>query len=130
MFFFFFSSRRRHTRWPRDWSSDVCSSDLIGALLEEVTRIHPVVLCFDDVHWADPSTTDLIGYLARRIDNMRLLIIATCRPSELAQTKHPFLPMKLDLVSHGVCREISPGHFDEAAINRYLALQFADHAFP
>src|SRR5690625_6611832 len=28
MFVFFFSSRRRHTRWPRDWSSDVCSSDL------------------------------------------------------------------------------------------------------
>src|SRR5207253_8143322 len=26
--FFVFSSRRRHTRWPRDWSSDVCSSDL------------------------------------------------------------------------------------------------------
>src|SRR3712207_7828389 len=28
--FFFFSSRRRHTRYWRDWSSDVCSSDLIG----------------------------------------------------------------------------------------------------
>src|SRR5437870_12416121 len=28
MFVLFFSSRRRHTRWPRDWSSDVCSSDL------------------------------------------------------------------------------------------------------
>src|SRR5690625_7589583 len=28
MCLFFFSSRRRHTRWPRDWSSDVCSSDL------------------------------------------------------------------------------------------------------
>src|SRR6478672_2216697 len=27
-FFFFFSSRRRHTRSDRDWSSDVCSSDL------------------------------------------------------------------------------------------------------
>src|SRR5207245_5914135 len=27
-FFFFFSSRRRHTRCYRDWSSDVCSSDL------------------------------------------------------------------------------------------------------
>src|SRR5437660_839909 len=27
---YFFSSRRRHTRWPRDWSSDVCSSDLIA----------------------------------------------------------------------------------------------------
>src|SRR3712207_7199053 len=28
IFFFFFSSRRRHTRYWRDWSSDVCSSDL------------------------------------------------------------------------------------------------------
>src|SRR6266487_5485290 len=28
--FFFFSSRRRHTRWTGDWSSDVCSSDLIA----------------------------------------------------------------------------------------------------
>src|SRR6266508_839001 len=32
MFFFFFSSRRRHTRWPRDWSSDMCSSDLRSPL--------------------------------------------------------------------------------------------------
>src|SRR5690625_7376043 len=32
MLFFFFSSRRRHTRWPRDWSSDVCSSDLEGRM--------------------------------------------------------------------------------------------------
>src|SRR5580693_7198934 len=30
---FFFSSRRRHTRWNCDWSSDVCSSDLVGATL-------------------------------------------------------------------------------------------------
>src|SRR5712675_1884181 len=32
MFFFFFSSRRRHTRCSRDWSSDVCSSDLARQL--------------------------------------------------------------------------------------------------
>src|SRR5207249_8489997 len=31
--FFFFSSRRRHTRSKRDWSSDVCSSDLPSAIL-------------------------------------------------------------------------------------------------
>src|SRR3989440_9158836 len=30
VFFFFFSSRRRHTRSDRDWSSDVCSSDLLS----------------------------------------------------------------------------------------------------
>src|SRR5690625_5920436 len=33
MEFVFFSSRRRHTRWPRDWSSDVCSSDLIPLIM-------------------------------------------------------------------------------------------------
>src|SRR3712207_7349024 len=32
LFFFFFSSRRRHTRYWRDWSSDVCSSDLIASI--------------------------------------------------------------------------------------------------
>src|SRR5690625_5974110 len=35
---FFFSSRRRHTRWPRDWSSDVCSSDLRSGVTLEVLR--------------------------------------------------------------------------------------------
>src|SRR5436853_2114749 len=33
--FFFFSSRRRHTRCLSDWSSDVCSSDLLAELLLE-----------------------------------------------------------------------------------------------
>src|SRR5690348_18339945 len=45
---FFFSSRRRHTRWTGDWSSDVCSSDLIvrnlhryaGRILWIVARDH------------------------------------------------------------------------------------------
>src|SRR6266508_5930343 len=39
--FFFFSSRRRHTRWPRDWSSDVCSSDLseVTGRIEEADRL-------------------------------------------------------------------------------------------
>jgi serine/threonine protein kinase/predicted ATPase len=102
----------------------------IALLLEEVGRMSPVVLCFDDVHWADPSTTDLIGYLARRIDNTRLLIITTARPSELAQSRHPFLAMKLDLLSRGMCREVVPSSLRVEDISRYLALRFPEHAFP
>src|SRR5947199_10553379 len=34
VFFFFFSSRRRHTRCLSEWSSDVCSSDLLMAVLQ------------------------------------------------------------------------------------------------
>src|SRR5215203_2112628 len=36
--FFFFSCRRRHTRYWRDWSSDVCSSDLAGHPRYEITK--------------------------------------------------------------------------------------------
>src|SRR5215510_16296307 len=39
---FFFSSRRRHTRWPRDWSSDVCSSDLHTQPLDQAELPVPV----------------------------------------------------------------------------------------
>ncbi|HZB24877.1 MAG TPA: protein kinase [Vicinamibacterales bacterium] len=102
----------------------------IALLLEEVGRMSPVILCFDDVHWADPSTIDLIGYLARRIDNTRLLLVTTARPSELAQGKHPFLAMKLDLLSRGMCREITPASLRVEDIARYLALRFPEHAFP
>src|SRR5215208_1065925 len=42
--FFFFSSRRRHTRWPRDWSSDVCSSDLVPEEFETSVEIFSRVL--------------------------------------------------------------------------------------
>src|SRR5215203_6624303 len=47
---FFFSSRRRHTRYWRDWSSDVCSSDLGDAgvrlaRLGDRGRPHPPALC-------------------------------------------------------------------------------------
>src|SRR6266511_1885288 len=55
IFFFFFSSRRRHTRFSRDWSSDVCSSDLSysrpGSAQSRAsgglsTTFHPLWLCF------------------------------------------------------------------------------------
>src|SRR3712207_8591032 len=38
MMFFFFSSRRRHTRYWRDWSSDVCSSDLVSNKFYKATQ--------------------------------------------------------------------------------------------
>src|SRR5690606_39344292 len=50
---FFLSSRRRHTRFSRDWSSDVCSSDLmrndpdsVGLILMNTAQSH-----FPDVAW-------------------------------------------------------------------------------
>src|SRR2546429_1450937 len=49
---FFFSSRRRHTRCSRDWSSDVCSSDLFLLLMTLGMAFSGQVLRFDqDAYW-------------------------------------------------------------------------------
>ena len=55
-FVFFFSSRRRHTRWSGDWSSDVCSSDLS---LTSSTFLAARSLCtnFWDSRYLIPSAT-------------------------------------------------------------------------
>src|SRR2546421_9383890 len=45
--FFFFSSRRRHTRSDRDWSSDVCSSDLLKRVTLELGGKSPNIILPD-----------------------------------------------------------------------------------
>src|SRR3989449_5554738 len=56
LFFFFFSSRRRHTRCSRDWSSDVCSSDLYA-------RANSVLLDLDRDAWGYIS----LGYFTQKL---------------------------------------------------------------
>src|SRR5256884_3560350 len=50
--FFFFSSRRRHTRCSRDWSSDVCSSDLDGVTRDLNRRTHELLMTTALPTWA------------------------------------------------------------------------------
>src|ERR1035437_9306092 len=54
---FFFSSRRRHTRYWRDWSSDVCSSDLLGRF-----RMHAYNFVDENkqraLYWRDVGTLE------------------------------------------------------------------------
>src|SRR5215208_7850798 len=52
IFCFFFSSRRRHTRWPRDWSSDVCSSDLLSRA-RRLVRSAMVADAADEADWQE-----------------------------------------------------------------------------
>src|SRR6266508_2070221 len=73
---FFFSSRRRHTRWPRDWSSDVCSSDLLHeaivaklrrAEIEEAQlgRTFQAIACCREVVELDPRNRGALAALGR-----------------------------------------------------------------
>src|SRR6266487_984770 len=71
--FFFFSSRRRHTRWTGDWSSDVCSSDLLEPDQPKLVRAGRLEVDFErhEVRFGDarlqlrPKEFDLLALLAR-----------------------------------------------------------------
>src|SRR2546422_6308382 len=65
-FFFFFSSRRRHTRCSRDWSSDVCSSDLLLPFEAKFYAQHGVRAAFVGHPLADQIPLEVDREAARR----------------------------------------------------------------
>ena len=102
----------------------------ITVLLRELSRRQPLILFFDDVHWADSSTIDLLGYVSARFDELRTLIVVTSRPSDLLLTNHPFLSLRRELQARRVCHEIVLDMLTLADVERYLALEFRGHCFP
>src|SRR6266542_629105 len=82
--FFFFSSRRRHTRCYRDWSSDVCSSDLIDDRPELLLPLHDRGHGSTGVMDApgDPSIVELVEPVRRRDEDARHLPMLSPRRGE------------------------------------------------
>jgi len=102
----------------------------LAAFLQNVSGKRPLLFVFEDLHWADVSSIDMLAYLASKFDAMRLLIVTTYRPEELQLTKHPFLQIRPDLLSRGRCREIPLSFLVQQEIEHYLILEFPDHEFP
>jgi predicted ATPase len=100
------------------------------AFVGEITRQNPLVLFFDDVHWTDPSTVDLLSHLATKFDSTRILMIVTYRPSELLLLKHPFIGVKRDLLARSVCRDIEVEFLTLGDVERYIGLEFSGNCFP
>src|SRR5215813_4210040 len=102
MFVFFFSSRRRHTSCGRDWSSDVCSSDLGGKLSENLGQ--SVII------ENRPGAGGNIGAEATAraaADGYTVLMAATSLASNPSlQKRMPFDPLR-DLAAAGGCCEVA-----------------------
>src|SRR5437870_13752803 len=106
LFVFFFSSRRRHTRWPRDWSSDVCSSDLFPLAVHrrEKRRANNLLLretgCFH--HPAPTVDRDPVEgpQTVRRTEWTWMIPVGTFRQDELRRLHESFRPKKQIGVGH------------------------------
>ncbi len=98
--------------------------------LQDLSRPLPMVFFLDDLHWADESTVDLLSFLAAKFEGLNVLVVVTYRPSDMKLSKHPFLQIKPDLQTRGLCRELLLEFLQEPEVSDYLALEFPDHRFP
>src|SRR5580765_4813790 len=57
------------------------------AAIAERASAAPQLLCLEDLHWADPSTLDLVVFLAHNLDTVPVLLVATYRDDEPASAE-------------------------------------------
>jgi len=100
--------------------------DGLGALTESA----PLVLLLEDLHWADPSTIDLLRHLCHRITAQRVLVLATFRPEDLEITNHPLKNCKVEMQAHQECDEVALGVLSAVEIANLLDTRFHPNEFP
>ena len=90
--------------------------ELVLGVLDRLGRTAPVVVIVEDLHWADESTRDLFGFLARSLRNARVLFVGSVRSDELHR-RHPVLPFiaELERDEHVERIELRPFSRDELA---------------
>lgn len=102
----------------------------MGDALGMFASISPVVLLLEDLHWADPSSVDLLRHLCQRISNQHLLIAGTFRPEDIERSNHPLKSYKAEMQAHKLCEEIALDSLSPEHIQDYLNATFGPHTFP
>src|SRR6478609_4209257 len=80
------------------------------------TAESPLVLMIEDLHWADPSSRDVLRFLLARLRGEHLLVVGTYRTDDLHR-RHPLRPVLAELLRHPKIEhiELSPFTHDELA---------------
>src|SRR5258705_7943182 len=98
--------------------------------LEAITSEIPLLLIFEDLHWGDPSTLDLISALARRREAAKLMLLCTYRPVDVVLSNSSLKGLKQDLLVHRLCSEVALERLEEPLIAEYLATEFSRGNLP
>jgi DNA-binding winged helix-turn-helix (wHTH) protein/predicted ATPase len=98
--------------------------------LAALTAERPLILVLEDLHWSDPSTLDLIAWLARRPGPARLLVLSTYRPADATRQGHPLHAVVQELKLHKHGDELALALLTEAAVAAYLRARFPGTALP
>jgi DNA-binding CsgD family transcriptional regulator/tetratricopeptide (TPR) repeat protein len=84
-------------------------------VLRRLSGVRPVLLIVEDVHWADPSTLDLLGYLAHGLWQAPIVLAATFRSDELHR-RHPLQPFLGEVQRARTTERIDLGRFSHEEV--------------
>lgn len=91
----------------------------IRDFIERASSVKPLVVLFDDVHWTDEASLQLMEHMAPALGDMPVLVIATYRDVEL-DVYRPLAKTLEDLLRRRLVTRMSLGRFDEDAVAAML----------
>lgn len=88
--------------------------------IEAVAADRPLILLFEDLHWSDPSTLDVLSHVAQRPDPVRLLVIGTYRPVDAILRQHPLRVVEQELRTRRHSAQLTLRLLNQRAVTSWL----------
>lgn len=124
------SGRRGRASPPAGGGSPERLMRELTTFLEDAARAQPMIVVIEDLHWADVSTIDVLAHLAPRLPQVRLLVLVTYRQREMLVSRHPFAPLRGELIARGHLEEVPVSLLGLDDVRDYLRLAFGDLLLP
>jgi predicted ATPase len=106
--------------------SDANRTAIFSAVLDAL-QTSPAIAVFEDVHWSDEATLDLLRFLGRRMARTTALMVVTYRDDELG-SQHPLRPVLGDLATSPATRRIPLRPLTEQAVRSLVGERTIDAA--
>ncbi len=96
----------------------------VREFLDGVTTSRPLVLLFDDLHWADPASLDLLRSVARMATRLPLLLLVTYRANELTR-QHPLSHLLPLMERESLTTRLNPQPLDADAVRALIETRYS-----
>jgi DNA-binding CsgD family transcriptional regulator/tetratricopeptide (TPR) repeat protein len=89
--------------------------EIVGALIRELSGTRTTVVVLDDLHWADEATLDVLRLLARKVESVRALVLASFRDDELDR-QHPLMVIVGEISTSPLVSRLDVPGFSQDAV--------------
>jgi DNA-binding winged helix-turn-helix (wHTH) protein len=101
-----------------------------ATLVESIAADEPLVMVFDDLHWSDVGTVDLLGMIAHRPERARLMLVGIYRTTDATAQHHPIAQSMVQLQEHRLCTHIALEGLPPGDVADYVRQRLAASPVP